>query len=321
MLNCSNLAAFVLFADDTNIFVSSENEKDVYDTSNKLMNAIYLYMLANKLHINHDKVFYIHFKPNNHRATTNNYELKLCGKMIKQVKQTKFLGVIIDEKLSWTPHIEYLTNKLKSSVGIINRIRDCIPTTLHKTIYHTLFESHLSYGITVWGGVSNNALNPLFMIQKKCIRILFGDKSAYLDKFMTCSRTRSIGNQKLGAEFYVKEPTKPLFNNNMIFTLQNLYYYHMTLNTYKILNTRVPISLYSMFTLSKRKETLLITPFPSKNFTYNACCIWNNIRELLAVNEFGVSISKIKNDLRKLLSTRQNLGDQEEWSHENFLLR
>ena len=76
-----------------------------------------------------------------------------------------------------------------------------------------------------------------------------------------------------------------------------------------------------MFTLSKRKETLLITPFPSKNFTYNACCIWNNIRELLAVNEFGLSISRVKNDLRKLLSTRQNLGDQEEWSHENFLLR
>ena len=54
---------------------------------------------------------------------------------------------------------------------------------------------------------------------------------------------------------------------------------------------------------------------------YNACCIWNNIRELLSINEFGVNTSKIKNYLRKLLYTRQNLGDQQEWSAEIFLLR
>ena len=222
---------------------------------------------------------------------------------------------------SHDPHIDYLVNKLKSCTGIINRIRDNIPASMHKSIYHTLFESHLSYGITVWGGISKSKLGPLITIQKKCIRILFGDKSAYLNKYSTCARTRSIVNQTLGDKFFTKEHTKPLFNKNMIFTLQNLYYYHMTLNTYKILNTRVPISLYSMFTLSKRKETLLITPFPSKNFAYNACCIWNNIRELLSVNEFGVNTSKIKNYLRKLLYTRQNLGDQQEWSAEIFLLR
>ena len=321
MLNCSNLAAFVLFADDTNTFVSAKNEKDVYDAANMLMNAIYLYMLANKLHINYDKVFYIHFKPNNHKATCNNYELKLCGRTIKQVKQTKFLGVIIDEKLNWAPHIEYLTNKLKSCVGIINRIRDCVPSTMHKSIYHTLFESHLAYGITVWGGVSKNTLNPLITIQKKCIRILFGDKSSYLDKFKTCARTRPIDNQTLGTGFYIKEHTKPIFKQNMILTVQNLYYYHMALNTYKILNSRVPISLYSMFTLSKRKETLLITPFPSNNFVYNACCIWNNIRDLLSIKMFGIKISKIKNDLKQYLFSRQNLGDEIEWSDENVLLR
>ena len=278
-------------------------------------------MITNKLHINHDKVFYIHFKPKNgNTIPDNNYKLILCGKTIKQVKETKFLGIIIDEKLSWVPHVDYLVNKLKSCTGIINRIRDSIPASMHKSIYHTLFESHLSYGITVWGGISKSKLSPLNTIQKKCIRILFGDKSTYLNKFNTCAKSRPIGHQILGDKFFTKEHTKPLFNKNMILVLQNLYYYHMALNTYKILNTRVPISLYSCFTLSKRKETLLLTARPSHNFIYNACCIWNTIRDLLSISSFGTKISEIKNKLRKLLFTRQHLGDQVEWSEENFLL-
>ena len=323
MLNCSKLGAFVLFADDTNAFVSAKSEKDVYDAANKLMNAIYLYMLANKLHINHNKVCYIHFKPNDYiyHEKCNDYELKLGGKIIEQVKQTKFLGVIIDEKLSWAPHIEYLTNKLKSCVGLINKIRDCIPSSMHKSLYHTLFESHLTYGITVWGGASKKILNPLTTIQKKCIRILFVDNSSYLDKFKTCARSRPLNDQILGVPFYIQEHTKPLFKENNILTVRNLYYYHMFLNTYKILNFRIPISLYSMFTLSYRKETLLITTIPSHNFVYNACCIWNTIRDILSIKEFGVKISKIKNDLKIYLFSRQNLGDQLEWSDENALLR
>ena len=240
---------------------------------------------------------------------------------IKQVKETKFLGVILDEKLSWIPHIAYLANKLKTCIGIINRIRDCIPSSMHKSIYHTLFESYLSYGITVWGGVSKSKLSPLITLQKKCIRILFGDKAAYFENFSTYARSRQKENQILGAKFFAKEHTKPLFNENLILTLQNLYYYHMILNTYKILNTRVPISLYSCLTLSKRKETLLITPSPSHNFVYNASRIWNIIRDLLCIHTFGNKISEIKNKSKKLLFCRQKLGDQIEWSDENFLLR
>ena len=279
-------------------------------------------MLANKLHINHDKVFYIHFKPKGYKDTlVNCYDLKLCNKVMKQVKETKFLGVIIDEKLTWVPHIEYLTNKLKSCTGMINRIRECIPPSMYKSIYHTLFESHLAYGVTVWGGVTHNRLKVLETTQKKCMRILFGDRSLYFNKFDTCARSRPISSQKLDSTFFALECTKPLFKQNTILAVRNLYYYHMAISTYKVLNTRVPIALYSIFTLSKRKETLLITPFSSNNFVYNACHIWNQIRELLPIKTFGVKISKVKGDLKKLLFARQNLGDPLEWSDENFLLR
>ena len=112
---------------------------------------------------------------------------------IKEVKEIKFLGVTIDNKLSWDTHITYLAKKLIAMVAVINRISPYIQPENYKTLYHTLFESHLSYCISVWGGVPGKKTDALFRIQKKCLQILFGDREAFLDKFCTAARTRPFG--------------------------------------------------------------------------------------------------------------------------------
>ena len=118
--------------------------------------------------------------------------LAIEGTIIKQVTETKFLGVTIDDKLSWKPHIEILN---KSFCGRIYHIRRVLSEHLYKQLYHTLFELHLSYAISVWGGVSLNQIKPLFLTQKKCIRIMFGDDKAFFDKFRTCARVRAKENK------------------------------------------------------------------------------------------------------------------------------
>ena len=70
-------------------------------------------MLSNQLHINKTKCNYMYFRPNiaNYQVCARSKEiikLHINGKAIKQVASTKFLGVIIDEDLSWIPHIEHL---------------------------------------------------------------------------------------------------------------------------------------------------------------------------------------------------------------------
>ena len=204
----------------------------------------------------------MYFSPTRTNHTDHSeLKLELNGTTIKRVNQTKFLGVIIDDKLSWVPHINTLAMKLKSCIGALSRIKEAVPVHLHKNLYHTLFESHLSYGISVLGRVSANKLSTLFTIQKTCIRILVGDKEAFLDKFKTCVRNRPLYSQHLGSEFYTKEHTKPLFNHHDIFTVHNLYNYHCSIELFKILKTRTPISLFSKFTLSSRKDTLLIISY------------------------------------------------------------
>ena len=178
----------------------------------------------------------------------------------------------------------------------MNRISGYVPVDLYKDLYHTLFESYLTYGITLWGGVSDCKLRPLFNEQKKVIRILFGDKEKYLDKFRTCARSRSFPHQQLDSEFYIKEHSKPLFNKKEIMSAKNLYAYHCGNEIFKILKYRSPIKIFELFQLSARssKNLLLITPKQSATIVYRAGTLWNFIRTSLTIDDASVASSILK---------------------------
>ena len=181
IVNCSTEGEFILYADDTNIFVVGNTMEEVFEKANRIIHRVHMYMQSNLLHINLSKCNFMYFKPNASRTLnsiigpsfTPTPSLMLNGREIKQVSKTKFLGVIIDEDLSWRPQIDSVSRKLASCIGALYRIQDAVPKILHKQLYHTLFESHMTYCISVWGGQSFNTLNRLFVIQKRCIRMLF----------------------------------------------------------------------------------------------------------------------------------------------------
>ena len=318
--NITEKGKFVLFADDTNIFVAAESKEKAYSMANEVLQAVSKYMEVNLLHINVKKCCYMYFSPFKRAKSdideTNDLNLAINSKIIKRVSQTKFLGVIIDDKLTWKPHISSLNKKLSSICGRIYRIIKCLPESLYKQIYHSLFESHIGYAISVWGGIPNNQLKPLFITQKKCIRILFGDNEQYIDKLRTCARVRPINSQRLGSKFYVKESTKPLFTKHELLTVENLYRYRCLMECFKVIKFRVPISLYYLFNISNRKDDLLITPFPSNQFMYRSSYLWNEFRKSSSLN-FNSPLSSAKNTLRNsLLKAQGRYGA--DWSDKNF---
>ena len=149
----------ILFADDTNIFVTAKSKSEAYARANNILQLITRYMVCNKLHINLGKSCYMYFSPTKNNNNTEEPEPNVyIGKSkINRVNSTKFLGIILDEDLSFVPHIKQLTKKLASSTGSLNRIIKSVPDHLHKQLYHTLFESHLTYGISVWGDHQNTS--------------------------------------------------------------------------------------------------------------------------------------------------------------------
>ena len=277
-------------------------------------------MLANKLHINASKCCYIEFSGSKSPKATdieeNCHQLFINGQKLDRVQETKFLGITIDENLNWNAHRIKLAKKLATCSGMLNRIKDDIPTLLHKDLYHTLFESHLTYGITVWGGASLSKIEPLFKTQKMCIRIMFGDREAYLNKFKTCARTRELGCQMLGAEFYTKEHTKPLFIKHNLITVHNLYFYHCINSIASILKFRTPISLFSLFDFSKRpgKETLIYLPSPSDSFVYRLGKIWNTTCNKLRITSFSFKFTLIKSSIKRAISKAQSEGEKVNWN-------
>ena len=240
---------------------------------------------------------------------------------IKKVSQTRFLGVIIDEDLSWDPHIAATRRKLNYAASSLYRMRDSIPSNLHKDLYHTLYESHLAYCISVWGGASPSKTGCLLISQKQCIRFLFGDKEAFLNKFRTCARARPVKIQLLGEEFYSREHTKPLFDKHKILSFMNLYTYHTYMELFKILKFRDPLVIHEQFKVSNRKSNLLINNFPAKNFVSRSTGIWNTITpKLKLVDNCTAKVASTKNILKNLLLRLQNDGDPVSWNSDNFNL-
>ena len=69
---------------------------------------------------------------------------------------------MIDEKLSWEPHIEHLVSKLNMTIVMLKRITKFIPRSEYRKLYDALFKSHMNYCISSWGGVSESKLQSIF---------------------------------------------------------------------------------------------------------------------------------------------------------------
>ena len=109
--NVSNLLKFVLFADETNIFCSSTSLHDLQDTINRELDKLLVWFSVNRLSLNLGKTNYMLFRS---RPPDNELALKINNVVLPRVAATKFLGIIIDDKLSWKPHIQSIKSKLSS---------------------------------------------------------------------------------------------------------------------------------------------------------------------------------------------------------------
>jgi hypothetical protein len=196
LIYVSNSLMPILFADDTNIFLSGKSLSDMYNVMNAELSNIVEWLNANRLSLNVDKTHYTVFKSKRRIIETSN-TLCINGTMIGQVDHTKFLGVNIDSKLTWDKHISMVKSKVARGIGIICKARHLLGIKSLVTLYYSLIYSHFTYCIEVWGSASAIYINTLFKLQKKIIRIM---------KFAS-----------------YKVSSKPLFNELKLLTLPQIY--------------------------------------------------------------------------------------------------
>ena len=157
--NISNLVKFVLFADDTNIFCSSNSLHDLQNLLNRELAKLFVWFSVNKLSLNLGKTNYMLFR---NRPPENSLELRMNNVVIPRVACTKFLGILIDENLNWKPHIQSVKSKLCSTSSVMY-----INTEGMLTLYYSLFLPYISYCNEIWGNTIQLMLTVYTFCKKK----------------------------------------------------------------------------------------------------------------------------------------------------------
>jgi hypothetical protein len=99
-----------------------------------------------------------------------NTQIKCDQKCITNATEIKFLGLTIDDTLSWKQHIEQVVNKMCTACYALRNIKHTVPVDTLRVIYFAHMHSIIRYGIIFWG--SSSYANKVFIIQKKIIRII-----------------------------------------------------------------------------------------------------------------------------------------------------
>ena len=130
IVNCSSIMKFILFADDTNLFLSDEDLSRLMISLNAELSKLSDWFKSNKLSLNVKKTNYIIFGRKNLPKLHTPFKLFIDGNALEQVDNTKFLGIYIDSKLSWSIHIDHIAFKISEGIGIMGRLRGILPSNI-----------------------------------------------------------------------------------------------------------------------------------------------------------------------------------------------
>ena len=199
-----------MFADDTNLFFEHTDLRILFSMVNDELKKIYEWFNANKLSLNADKTKYSLFhKP----SKTDDLPLLLPkvlinDKEVERVGSIKFLGVLLDEHLSWKEHIRYTENKIAKNIGLLYRAKPFLGKHSLLTLYYSYIHTYLNYANLSWASTNRINLKKLLSQQKHAIRIA-NNKTHF-------EHTKELSNsQKILNIYKVNILNKAIFMHNV----------------------------------------------------------------------------------------------------------
>ena len=169
-----------LFADDANLHISHQNPDTLQIIVNKEIKKIENWMYYNKLTLNYSKCCFMIISRKCLNASK--FSLYMNNLNIKRSDCIKYLGVFLDEHLSWKNQVQKQNNKLSKICGLIFKLRHYVPLATLKLIYYSMFHSVIMYALINWGRTTNSCLHQLEVLQNKFIRAsLFLPRNSSID--------------------------------------------------------------------------------------------------------------------------------------------
>lgn len=214
LVDISNKFKLIQYADDTTLLAPLESFGDIKNPDNLAfcINAelenISKWLQSNELLLNSSKSKYmLYFKPPKKIPQLN---IQMNDETIEQVNSFNFLGIHLDQNVTWKVHTTSISTKISRVVGILRKMQKLFPPHILITIYNALVHSYLNYGLLLWG---NNNIKIL-ALQKKAIRVI-------------------------SFKPYISHTT-PLFKKLNILNLNDLYKLHLYKLFFKLKNNLLP---------------------------------------------------------------------------------
>ena len=214
----------IVYADDTTLSATLGTFGPVKDQRKKInteLGKISDWLKLNKLSLNINKTKAMIFRTP--QKTVQPPTIEIDNTPIEFVHEFNFLGIIIDQHLTWNAHIKYIRNKLSKVAAVLTKLKNFLPKPTLLTLYNSMFLPHINYGLLLWGSGSES----IFNLQKRALRI--------------------INNSNYNAH------TEPLFKSTKLLKIKDLCTLQELKFCHRLENKSLPQYFYPIFT--KNSET------------------------------------------------------------------
>lgn len=312
----SNFAKFIMYADDANIILTGDNITEISEKLSVLGNELEKWVESNGLALNLKKTKYMIFSRQRTEVRLTS-PFSISNVEIEQKSEARFLGVIVDENLTWTTHIKTVQTKMSRYIGIMYKLKNILPLKSKIQIYHSFVQSHINYCSLVWGFSAKSNIEKLFRAQKKGMRAIVPGYINY--------RYR---------EGITPGHTKQYFNKFKILTVQGLITMNALLFLHKVRNFPLILPISVKNTVAENSPVPGSTFESSQewlasynNHIYNSSVFFKGpllamIPEIsnLITPACLFSIKAYKCSIKRHLLKIQSMGESDEWHIRNFIL-
>lgn len=290
-------AKIIAYADDTVLLVEDDCWEAVFEKASLEFSKVNQWLKQNLLTVSIEKTkcicFSIYdrclpdtkkFAVHSYSCLVNNKEGCSCTDELDITDSLKYLGVIIDKNLKWLEHIEYVNKKIRKLTFKFYHLRNIMPQYIMKTLYHTLAESVLRYGIVIWGCAYQSHLKMIKNSQKYLLKVILHKNKQYSSKLLF--EEYDVFDLNL---LYVKSVLTFTYKNQQILSDQIDHSY----------NTRNKLKLNVNIPLSTKTTTQRFLPYFSSKF-YNLLPL--EIKKINNLHLFNKKLSSFINSNKNIFN-------------------
>lgn len=171
-LRCAGLRArYFTFADDTVLVYEGMDKLTLSQEVSQDITRYVNWLYSNKLKINIHKTNYMIFKQKNKHI--DNLVVRMNNVKLNRVSSVKYLGLVVDDRLDWSEHVNKISDKIIPMIAATYRCRDYLTMKTKMNVYNAFFLSHLRYLLPIWGMCGKTNFSKIQTLQNKTLKVLF----------------------------------------------------------------------------------------------------------------------------------------------------